>query len=167
MEEVFQIVKLKSKVSGKRGRSSGKSPSRASERPQGDFARVAFMFKFTSSSGTISEREWAISLLLAQKASDGRLKKLEKAVEHQGQKSTDDSLSGHKFEKKFYEEQHDFNLKVLRHLQNVASFGSNVPVGRDKIEAGLSLIKERDTFLVLVDSFGWNGALCYTKQVKK
>ena len=54
----------------------------------------------------------------------------------------------------FYEEQHDFNLKVLRHLQNVASFGSSVPVGRDKIEAAMSLIKERDTFLVLADSFG-------------
>ena len=63
-------------------------------------------------------------------------------VEHQGRKSTDDSLSGHKFEKKLYEEQHDFNLKVLRHLQNVASFDSSVPVGRDKIEAGMSLIKE-------------------------
>ena len=31
----------------KRGRSSGRSPSRASERPQGDLAKVTF--KFTSS----------------------------------------------------------------------------------------------------------------------
>ena len=125
----------------KRGRNSGRSPSRASE--------VAFSFKFTSSSGTISEREWAKSLLLAQKASYGRLEKLEKVVEHQGQKSTDDSLSGQKFEKKLYE-------KVLRHLQNVASFDSSVPVGRDEIEAGLSLIKERDKFLVL-DGLLWVG----------
>ena len=53
--------------------------------------------------------EWAKSLLLAQKASDVRLEKLEKVVKHHVQKSTDDSLSGHKFEKKLYEEQHDFN----------------------------------------------------------
>ena len=33
----------------KRGRSSGRSPSRTSERPQGDLAKVAFTFKFTSS----------------------------------------------------------------------------------------------------------------------
>ena len=29
-------------------------------------------------------------------------------------------------------------------MQNVISFDSSVPVGRDKIEAGMSLIKERD-----------------------
>ena len=80
------------------------------------------------------------------KDSDGRLEKLEKVVEHQGQKSTDDSLSGHKFEKKLSEEQHDFSLKVLRHLPNVASFDSSVPVGRDKIETGMSLIKNKISF---------------------
>ena len=47
--------------------------------------------------------EWAKSLLLAQKASDVRLEKLEKVVKHHGQKSTDDSLSGYKLEKKLYE----------------------------------------------------------------
>ena len=84
--------------------------------------------------------EWAKSLVLAQKASDVRLEKLEKVVKHHGQKSTDDSLSGHKFEKKLYEEQHDFNLKVLRHLQNVASLDSSV--GRDEIEAGTVKTRE-------------------------
>ena len=69
--------------------------------------------------------DWAKSLVLAQKASGVRLEKLEKVVKHHGQRSTDDSLSGHKFEK-LYEEQHDFNLKVLRHLQNVASLDSSV-----------------------------------------
>ena len=126
--------------------------------PQSDLAGV------TSSSGTINEREWAKSLLLALKASDGRLEKLEKVVEHQGQKSTDDSRSAYKFEKKLYEEQHDLSLKVLRHLQNVSSFDSNVPVGRDKIEAGMSLIKERDKFSVLADSSGWDVALCYANE---
>ena len=107
--------------------------------------------------------EWAKSLLLAQKASDVRLEKLEKVVKHHGQKSTNDSLSGHKFKKKLYEEQHDFNLKVLRHLQNVASLDSSV--GRDDIEAGMSLINEQNKFLVLADSFGWDVALCYAKEL--
>ena len=92
-----------------------------------------------------------------------KLEKLEKVVEHQGQKSTNDSLSGHKSEKKLYGEQHDFSLKVLRHLQNVALFDSSVPVGRDKIEAGMSL-RERDKFLVLADSFGWDVVLCDAKE---
>ena len=105
----------------------------------------------------------AKSLLLAQKASDVRLEKLEKVVKHHGQKSIDDLLSGHKFEKKLYEEQHDFNLKVLRHLQNVALLDSSV--GRDEIEAGMSLIKERNKFLVLADSFGWDVTLCYAKEL--
>ena len=105
--------------------------------------------------------EWVKSLLLAQKASDVRLEKLEKVVKHLGQKSSDDSLSSHKFEKKLYEEQHDFNLKVLRHLQSVASLDSSV--GKDQIEAGMSLIKERNTFLVSADSFGWNVVLRYAK----
>ena len=103
--------------------------------------------------------EWAKSLLLAQKASDVRL---EKVIKHHGQKSTNDSLSGHKFKKKFYEEQHDFNLKVLGHLQNLASLDS--VVGKDEIEAGMSLIKERNKFLVLADSCGWDVALCYAKE---
>ena len=68
----------------------------------------------------------------------------------------------YKFEKKLYEEQHDFNLKVLRHLQNVASLDSSV--GRDEIEAGMSLIKERNKFLILADPFGWDVALCYAKE---
>ena len=105
--------------------------------------------------------EWAKSLLLAQKASDVRLEKLEKVVHH-GQKPSDESLSGHKFEKKLYEEQHDFSLKVLWHLQNVASLDSSV--GKDEIEAGMSLIKERNKFLVSADSFGWDVALCYAKE---
>ena len=67
-----------------------------------------------------------------------------------------------KFEKKLYEEQHDFNLKVLRHLQNVASLDSSVV--KDEIEAGMSLIKERNKFLVLADSSGWDVALCYAKE---
>ena len=46
-----------------------------------------------------------------------------------------------------YEEQHDFNLKVL------------------KIQAGMSLIKERNKFLVLADSFGWDVALCCAKEL--
>ena len=62
-----------------------------------------------------------------------------------------------------YEEQHDFNLKVLRHLQNVALLDSSV--GRDEIEAGMSLIEERNKLLVLDDSFEWDIVLCYTKQL--
>ena len=61
-----------------------------------------------------------------------------------------------------YEEQHDFNLKVLWHLQNVASLDSSV--GRDEIESSTFLIKERNKFLVLADSFGWDVALCYAKE---
>ena len=53
-------------------------------------------------------------------------------------------------------------MKVLRHLQNVASLDSSV--GRDEIEAGMSLIKERNKFLVLADSFGCDIALCYAKE---
>ena len=83
--------------------------------------------------------EWIKSLIFAQKASDVRLEKPEKAVKHLGQTSSDDSLSSHKFEKKLYEEHHDFNLKVLRHLQNVALLDSSV--GKDEIKAGMSLIK--------------------------
>ena len=88
--------------------------------------------------GSVRENapEWAKSSLLAQKTSDVRLEKLEKVVKHHGQKPSDES--GHKFEKKLYEEQHDFNLKVLQRLQNVASLDSSM--GRDEIEAGMSLI---------------------------
>ena len=81
---------------------------------------------------------------------------------YHGQRSAEDSLSGHKFEKKLYEEQHDFNLKVLRHLQNVASLDSSM--GRDEIEAGMSLIKAWNKFLILADAFGWDVALCYAKE---
>ena len=109
--------------------------------------------------------QWAKSLLLAQKASDVRLEKLKKVAKNHRQKPSDESLSGHKFEKKLYEEQHDFNLKVLRHLQNVASLDSSV--GIDEIEAGtcMFLIKERNKFLVLADSFEWDIALCYTGEL--
>ena len=81
-------------------------------------------------------------------------------MKHHSQKPSDEL--GHKFEKKLYEEQHDFNLKVLQHLQNVALFDSSV--GNDEIEAGMSLIKGRNNFLVLADSFGWDVALCYAKE---
>ena len=63
--------------------------------------------------------------------------------------------------KKAYEEQHEFNLKVLRRLENVSSFKGNA--GKADIEAGMSLIKERNKFLVLADSFVWDIALCYAK----
>ena len=33
------------------------------------------------------------------------------------------------------------------------------------IEADMSLIKEWNKFLVLADSFGWDIALCYTKEL--
>ena len=125
----------------KRGRSSGGSPSRACERPT---KRPCERSRSLSSSPAAVVRstrentpEWAKSLLLAQKASDVKLEKLEKVVKHHGQKSTDDSLL---VREEVYEEQHNFNLKVLRHLQNVASLDSSM--GRDEIEADMSLIKE-------------------------
>ena len=37
-------------------------------------------------------------------------------------------------------------------------------MGRDEIEAGMSLIKERNKFLILADSFRWGVALCYAKE---
>ena len=37
-------------------------------------------------------------------------------------------------------------------------------MGKDEIEAGMSLIKERNKFIVLADSFGWDVALCYTEE---
>ena len=128
----------------KRGHSSGRSPSRACERLAKRPRERSHSHSSSPAAVVRSTREntpeWAKSLLLAQKASDVRLEKLEKVVKHHGQKSTDDSLSGHTFEKKLYEEQHDFNLKVLSNLQNVASLDSSM--GRDEIEAGMSLIKE-------------------------
>ena len=108
---------------GKRGHSSGRSLSRACERPVKRPRERSRSRSSLPAAVVRSTREntpkWAKYLLLAQKASDVRLEKLGKVVKRHGQKSTDDSLSGHKFEKKLYEEQHDFNLKVLRHLQNV------------------------------------------------
>ena len=53
-------------------------------------------------------------------------------------------------------------MKVLRHLQNVASLDSSM--GRDEIEAGMSLIKARNKFLILPDAFGWDVALCCAKE---
>ena len=87
----------------------------------------------------------AKSLLLAQKSPDVGLKKLEKVVQHHGRKPSDES--GHKFEKKLYEEQHNFNLTVLHHLQTVAWLENRA--GNVDIEAGMSLIKEWNKFLVL------------------
>ena len=58
-------------------------------------------------------------------------------VKHHGQKSSDES--GHKIQKKLCEEQHNFNLKVLQHSQNVASLENSM--GKDNIEAGMLLIK--------------------------
>ena len=58
-----------------------------------------------------------------------------------------------------YEEQHDFVLKVLQHLQKVALLDSSM--GRDEIEVGMSLTKERNKFLVSADSFG-GMSLCVT-----
>ena len=71
-------------------------------------------FKFSSTGCAFNEREeWVKSLLLTQKSSDVRLEKLEKVIKHV-QKPSDDS--GHKFQKKLYEEQHEFSLKVLHHF---------------------------------------------------
>ena len=61
-----------------------------------------------------------------------------------------------------YQEQHDLNLKVLHHLQNVALLENNA--GNMDIEAGMSLIKERNKFLVSADSFGWDVALSHAKE---
>ena len=85
--------------------------------------------------------------------------KLKKVIKHHGQKPSDES--GHKFEKKLYEEQHHFSLKIL-HLQNVASLEDSI--GKVDIKAGMSLIKEQKKFLVLANSFEWNVALCYPKE---
>ena len=104
--------------------------------------------------------ECAKSLLLAQKSSDVRLEKLEKVVKHHGQKPSVES--GHKFEKKLHEEWHDFNLKVLQHLQNIASL--DISMGKDEIETVMSLNKERNKFLVSGDSFGWDVTLCYVEE---
>ena len=101
--------------------------------------------------------EWAKSLLLSQKSSV-RLGKLEKVVKHHGQKPSDDS----RISEKLFEGEQDFSLKVLHHLQNVASLKSSVR--KVNIEAGMSLIKERNKFLVLADSFEWDVALCYAKE---
>ena len=82
--------------------------------------------------------EWATSLLLAQKSGDASLEKLENVIKNHGQKSN--NKTGQKCDKKQYEEQHEFNLKVFHHLENVASLESNV--GKASIRAGMSLIKE-------------------------
>ena len=37
-------------------------------------------------------------------------------------------------------------------------------MGKDEIEAGMSLIKERNKFLVLADSFWCDITLCYAKE---
>ena len=37
-------------------------------------------------------------------------------------------------------------------------------IGKVDIEAGMSLIKERNKFLVSADSSGWHVALCYAKE---
>ena len=87
------------------------------------------------------------------------LEKLKKFVKHHGQKPSDES--GHKFEKMLDEEQHNFNLKVLHHLQNVASLENSI--GKIDTNAGMSLIKEQYKFLILVDSSGLDVALCYAK----
>ena len=153
------------KSAEKRRRSSGRSPSQASDRPA---KRTRKRSRFRSSSPAVVVRstreytpEWAKSLLLAQKSSDVRLEKLEKVVKLHGQKPCDES--GHKFDKKLYDKQHDFNLKVLQHWQNVVSLDSSV--GKDEIEARMSLIKERNKLLVLADSFGWDVTLCYAKEL--
>ena len=61
-----------------------------------------------------------------------------------------------------YEEQHDFTLKVPHHLQSVALLENSV--GKIDIKAGMSLITERNKFLVLADSLGWDVALCHAKE---
>ena len=50
----------------------------------------------------------------------------------------------------------------LNICKNVASLENSV--GKDDIEAGMSHIKERNSFLVLADSFEWDIALCYAKE---
>ena len=47
-------------------------------------------------------------------------------------------------------------------MQN--GFSLENSTGNVDIEAGMSLIKEWDKFLVLADSFGWDVALCYAKE---
>ena len=103
--------------------------------------------------------KWAKSLQLAQKSFDVGLERLEKVIEHHGQKPRDES--GHKLEEKLYEELQDFNLKVQHHLQNVASLENSN--GKVDIKAGMSLTKSRNKFSVLADSFEWYVALCYAK----
>ena len=66
-----------------------------------------------------------------------RLEKLENIVRYHVHKSFRET--GHRYEKKQYEEQLKFNLKVLHHLENVSFLKSNV--GKEDIEAGMSLIK--------------------------
>ena len=48
-------------------------------------------------------------------------------------------------------------------MQNVALLDSDS--GKDEIEAGMSLTEERNEFLVLADSFGWDVALCYAEEL--
>ena len=89
-----------------------------------------------------------------------RLEKLENVNRYHGQKSNHET--GHRLDKKLYEEQHEFNLKVLCHFENVSSLEGNN--GKADIKTCMSLIKEWNKFLVLANSFGKDVALNYSKE---
>ena len=105
--------------------------------------------------------EWARFLVQAQQASDERLFMLESEVKRSSEEyNVISSKHKHKFNKKIYGDQYEFNVKISAILRKALSSRDEL----DKqmhINEHIELINKRNRLLVLVDAHGWEVAEAY------
>ena len=105
--------------------------------------------------------EWARFLVQAQQASDERLFMLESEVKRSSEEyNVISSEPKHKFNKKIYGDQYEFNVKISAILRKALSSRDELDK-QTHINEGIELINKRNKLLVLADAHGWEVAEAY------
>ena len=105
--------------------------------------------------------EWARFLVQAQQASDERLFMLESEVKRSSEEyNVISSKPKHKFNKKIYGDQYEFNVKISAILRKALSSRDELDK-QTHINEGIELINKRNKLLVLADAHGWEVAEAY------
>ena len=100
-------------------------------------------------------------LVQAQQASDERLFMLESEVKRSSEEyNVISSKPKHKFNKKIYGDQYEFNVKISAILRKALSSRDELDK-QTHINEGIELINKRNKLLVLADAHGWEVAEAY------
>ena len=156
------------KRSRSRSRSSRRKRSRTqSPRPGPSNDRHSVSSESGASSSARAHRdhevtpEWARFLVQAQQASDERLFMLESEVKRSSEEyNVISSKPKHKFNKKIYGDQYEFNVKISAILRKALSSRDELDK-QTHINEGIELINKRNKLLVLADAHGWEVVEAY------